>query len=194
MKLRYYLRGLGIGIVVTAVIMMVALGNKQPMTDEEVIIRAKELGLIENTVLKDVVTAKDEEQTAEEKTEDVQEELQEEVATEDITDDKTSTEEVKDESEEEPQEEPQKEVPEDTQDKATSEDVEQGVITVSVVSGDSSWSVAKRMEEAGLVDSARDFDTYLCGNGYDKRISVGTYDIPTNATQEEMAKIITKMN
>ena len=190
MKLRYYLRGLGICIVVTAVIMMVALGNKQPMTDEEVIIRAKELGLIENTVLKDVVTAKDEEQTVEEKTEDVQEELQEEVATEDITDDKTSTEEVKEES----KEEPQKEVPEDTQDKATSEDVEQGVITVSVVSGDSSWSVAKRMEEAGLVDSARDFDTYLCGNGYDKRISVGTYDIPTNATQEEMAKIITKMN
>ena len=48
MKLKYYLRGLGIGIVVTAIIMTVALGNKQPMTDEEVIARAKELGMIEN--------------------------------------------------------------------------------------------------------------------------------------------------
>ena len=51
MKLKYYLRGLGIGIVVTAIIMTVALGNKQPMTDDEVIARAKQLGMIENSVL-----------------------------------------------------------------------------------------------------------------------------------------------
>ena len=54
MKLRYYLRGLGVGILVTAVIMTVALSKKQPMTDDEVIKRAKELGMIENTIIKDV--------------------------------------------------------------------------------------------------------------------------------------------
>ena len=72
------------------------------------------------------------------------------------------------------------------------EEVQEEIVTVSVVSGDSSWSVAKRMEEVGLVDSAKEFDAFLCGNGYDKRISVGTYEISSNATWEDMAKIITK--
>ena len=62
MKLRYYLRGLGVGILVTAVIMTVALSKKQPMTDDEVIKRAKELGMIENTIIKDVATPKDDEE------------------------------------------------------------------------------------------------------------------------------------
>ena len=55
------------------------------------------------------------------------------------------------------------------------------------------YSIIKRMEELGLVDSAKEFDTFLCGNGYDKRISVGTYEISNNATWEEIAKIINKM-
>ena len=166
MKLRYYLRGLGIGIVVTAVIMTVALSKKQPMTDDEVIKRAKELGMIENTIIKDVAIQKEDEEVKEENKEETQEEVQE------IPEETEEELEVEDETESESEE----------------------VVTVSVVSGDSSWSVAKRMEEIGLVDSAKDFDIFLCGNVYDKRISVGTYEIPKNATWEEMARIINKMN
>ena len=51
MELRYYLRGLGLGIVVTALIMGFSLSGKQPMTDDEIIARAKQLGIIEDTVL-----------------------------------------------------------------------------------------------------------------------------------------------
>ena len=48
MRLKYYLRGLGIGIVVTAVIMGVSMGQqKATMTDEQIIARAKELGMEE---------------------------------------------------------------------------------------------------------------------------------------------------
>ena len=79
MKLRYYLRGLGVGILVTAVIMTVALSKKQPMTDDEVIKRAKELGMIENTIIKDVATPKDDEEVKEEIKEESQEEIQEEI-------------------------------------------------------------------------------------------------------------------
>ena len=167
MKLRYYLRGLGVGILVTAVIMTVALSKKQPMTDDEVIKRAKELGMIENTIIKDVATPKDDEEVKEDTKEEPQEEVQEEVQEEDPENTENETEvETEGETEE--------------------------TITVSVVSGDSSWSVAKRMEEVGLVDSAKEFDAFLCGNGYDKRISVGTYEISSNAAWEDMAKIITK--
>lgn len=52
MKLRHYLKGLGIGMVVTALILHFSVNAAEPsMTDEEVIARARELGMIENVVL-----------------------------------------------------------------------------------------------------------------------------------------------
>ncbi|WP_026526585.1 hypothetical protein [Butyrivibrio sp. VCD2006] len=48
MKLKYYLRGLGLGTVLTAVIMGIVLGNPgSKMSDEEIIKRAKQLGMVE---------------------------------------------------------------------------------------------------------------------------------------------------
>lgn len=47
MKRKYYMRGLGIGVLVTAILCAVALPKQtEPMTDEEVIARAKELGYV----------------------------------------------------------------------------------------------------------------------------------------------------
>ena len=54
MKKRYYLRGLGLGIVFTAVFCLVGGNSKQTMSDEMIKERAKELGMIENTVLVDL--------------------------------------------------------------------------------------------------------------------------------------------
>ena len=48
MKLKYYLRGMGIGIILTAIVMGFALGGrKATLSDAEVIKRAKALGMIE---------------------------------------------------------------------------------------------------------------------------------------------------
>ncbi len=45
MKRKYYMRGLGVGILVTAILCAIVLPKKtEPMTDAEVIARAKELG------------------------------------------------------------------------------------------------------------------------------------------------------
>ena len=49
MKRKYYLRGLGTGILVTALILIIASGQKETMTDEEVKARARELGMVEST-------------------------------------------------------------------------------------------------------------------------------------------------
>lgn len=52
MRLRHYLKGLGVGMVVTALILHFSVNAAEPsMTDEEVIARARELGMIENVVL-----------------------------------------------------------------------------------------------------------------------------------------------
>ena len=50
MKLKYYLRGMGIGIILTAIVMGFALGGrKATLSDAEVIKRAKALGMTEAT-------------------------------------------------------------------------------------------------------------------------------------------------
>ncbi len=192
MKLKYYLRGLGIGIVVTAIIMTVALGNKQPMTDEEVVERAKELGMIENTVLTDIGSKDEVTQDDNEETGDVEADNKE--ADNKETDNQESDEQEIDNQEKENNEDGDSEDVKENEDSADEKQntAQKDIVSITVVGGDSSWTVAKRMEEAGLIDSAKDFDAHLCRYGYDKKISVGTYDIPTTATHEEMAKILTK--
>ena len=50
MKLKYYLRGMGIGIILTAIVMGFALGGrKAALSDAEVIKRAKALGMVETS-------------------------------------------------------------------------------------------------------------------------------------------------
>ena len=58
MELKYYLRGLGLGIVVTAIIMGIVSSRSSAMTDDEIIARAKQLGMTENRVLTET-TAED---------------------------------------------------------------------------------------------------------------------------------------
>lgn len=61
MKLKYYLRGLGIGIVVTAFIMS-SVKETEKLTDAQIKLRALELGMVEETVLADLPQAAKEEE------------------------------------------------------------------------------------------------------------------------------------
>ena len=47
MKLRYYMRGLGIGIVVTALIMGVTMDKGRPLSDAEIRAKALTLGMVD---------------------------------------------------------------------------------------------------------------------------------------------------
>lgn len=60
MKLKYYLRGVGIGVILTAIVMGFALGGrKTTMSDAEVIERAKQLGMTDGGVLSDTTNEGD---------------------------------------------------------------------------------------------------------------------------------------
>ncbi len=63
-------------------------------------------------------------------------------------------------------------------------------VTLSIVSGDSSYSVSKKLFDLGVVDDALAFDLYLCANGYDKRIRVGKYTIEPSVSYEQLSKLI----
>ena len=71
-------------------------------------------------------------------------------------------------------------------------EIKEETVEIKVISGDSSVSVSRHLFEAGLVESAVEFDKYLCENGYDKFICVGIYDIEPGADFETIAKILTK--
>ncbi|MBO5550991.1 MAG: hypothetical protein J5966_03445 [Lachnospiraceae bacterium] len=65
------------------------------------------------------------------------------------------------------------------------------VVVINVSSGDSSVSVAAKMVQAGLIDDARQFDSYLVLSGYDRKLVVGPHPIPKGSTAAEMGAILT---
>lgn len=220
MERRYYLRGLGLGILITAIIMGAAQRGSKEMSDEEVRQRARELGMIENTVLSEPVAEPeaDAEQAetdlaaAEEKseeaapadTEPVTEDMQEAAADEQDTQEQTDAEDSQEQADAvDAQAEPEQA---DAQ-TASEEEAEQSTGAQSetktaasgeaqiftIDKGDSSVSVAQKLEQAGLISSAASYDRFLCDNGYDKKIRAGEYTIPADAGDEQIARIITGM-
>ena len=160
MKLKYYLRGLGIGILVTALIMGFTTRDSRPLTDAEIKAVAAELGMVESDSLRLADLPQD--QTAEP--------AKEPEPTPDATPESSG--------------EPAKES-ETTPESGTD-------ISVTVSAGSGSRTVCNRLEEAGVITDAAEFDKYLCDQGYSKRICVGTFEIPADASWEEIAKIITR--
>ena len=66
-----------------------------------------------------------------------------------------------------------------------------GMLSITISRGSGSDTVARLLQQAGAVESAADFDRYLCSNGYDKRIHTGVRQIPAGASYSEIARIIT---
>lgn len=188
MKLRYYMRGLGIGVLVTAILMSVTLdGKTEKLTDAEIIERAKELGMeekYESTVLSDTLPENAEET---EKETEPEEEIGQE---EDVTADSEQIQEIvtdvpkEPESSEKPENPDEPEIPEKPE--APAETVQ-----ITVQGGDGSMTVASKLKAAGMIEDVAAYDKFLCRNGYDKKICTGTHTIPVGATEEEIAKIIT---
>ena len=65
-------------------------------------------------------------------------------------------------------------------------------VRITISSGTGSRTVCNQLENAGLIEDAAAFDQYLIDSGYSKRISAGTFEIPVGASDEEIAKIISR--
>ena len=177
MKLKYYLRGLGIGILVTAVIMGVTQGSrKETLSDREIRERAAALGMVEpGNSLADLEAA--ETPAATEIPEAIETpvatEIPEAIETPAATEAPAATPEVTARPTQKPAEED-----------------EGSAYTFEIQAGYSSYQVAYRLQQAGLVADARDFDNYLCSKGYDRKLKTGSYEIPETATEEEISEIL----
>ncbi|MCR5627777.1 MAG: hypothetical protein K6F99_10690 [Lachnospiraceae bacterium] len=65
-------------------------------------------------------------------------------------------------------------------------------IIIHVSSGESSYAVAKSMEEAGLVKSAVEFDRFLCAGCYDTALAPGDHTMKKSDSYEMMGEELTK--
>lgn len=64
-------------------------------------------------------------------------------------------------------------------------------VRIEISGGQYSDVVCRKLQEAGLVDSAKDFNDYLVKKGYDDGILPGVYEIPKGAAYEEIAVLLT---
>lgn len=189
MKLKYYLRGLGIGMAVTALILGISFSGRQgqeaqTLTDEQIRERASELGMVDSSELTLAAlqnsaqpqTTMEPEVTEEPKpTTEPENTIEPETTVEpETTAESETTTEFETTAEPEP---------------ATESETSQTSITIR--KGADSGSVSRQLYEAGLVENAKAFDNYLCNNGYSRSISPGIYEIAPGTPEEEIAKIIT---
>lgn len=237
MEKKYYFRGLGLGIIVTAVIMGIALsggGKKEKMTDDEVIARAKELGMVEDSnlleasqakegedgqdgtdeapaqkeeaVKKDIAVAAQKEEAEQKANQEQGEEKPDVGSPESLQEkvDKAAEEEKPGETEDPKESDAAGAALQKPDEKKTSADTNEmtkqdedvpkpeTVKRVTISSGDGSYTVAKKLSEAGVVSSADAYDEFLCANGYDKKLRPGTFEIPAHASDEQIARIVTR--
>lgn len=202
MRLKYYLRGLGIGIAVTAVLMSVAAKGKGNMTDAQIIARAKELGMVDG-VLTEISG------TEEEITDDGGQTAEPESALSETEEAIPDAEKADENPEERPQPETDTGEPDgqtggqaDTEAPAGSGGMSEGqsrpgpesssTVIVAIYPGEGSFAVSRKLAALGLVESADIYDGFLCQNGYDKKLCTGNYEIKEGATAEEIARIITR--
>ena len=211
MKLKYYLRGLGIGIVVTALLMGYSNKNRaaEPKaevateetagdlladrngeaTTEEVI----EQSTVENVTVEAAETVSSTEETETDSAETSEEETSQEETASELESSTQEAESVTETETESVQAEETTDKKEQTQ-SSTEDDagnaLPQTTIEINIVRGDDSGTVARKLQNAGMVESATEYDAYLMQHGYDKKIRVGKVEIPVDATWQEIAEYI----
>ena len=219
MKLKYYLRGLGIGMAVTALILGISFSGRQgqeaqTLTDEQIRERASELGMVDSseltlaalqnsaqpqTTMEPEVTEEPKPTTEPENTTEPEATAEPETTTEPkATAEPETTAELEATAEPETMTEPETTAepkmttePEATEEPELTTAPEQSQTTITIKKGSDSGSVSRMLYEAGLVENAKAFDNYLCNNGYSRSINPGIYEIAPGTSEEEIAKIIT---
>lgn len=198
MKLRYYLRGLGTGILVAALMLGRLIGESRPLTDAEIKAKALALGMVDanSLSLSDVGGSGSIPQGSSNigsgsGSSGPGETLEPSVDNDPETDPDDPFDPGITDSLETAAGFGSSQSPEVAQETTTPAPEHGELVTIEIFRGDGSYTVSMRLENAGLVSDAREFDKYLVDNGYSRTIRAGTYSIPVGASWEEIIDIIT---
>lgn len=198
MRLKYYLRGMGIGIIVTTVILMIVFSfhKGETLSDDEIRERAAALGMVmpetkeDSGKLSGQPTSPKQEEPA--GTDTAGADAEPDTAADPGIDADTGTEDTDPGTDTEPAAKPDKTngAAGDTSAQDDVQTVEQ--VEVSIVGGEYSDDVCKKLKRAGIIDDADDFNKYLAQGGYDSLIQPGTYVIPVDADYDTIVRMITE--
>jgi len=178
-KLKYYLRGLGIGIIITTLVLMITYsGRRTEITDAEIIARAEALGMVmkEDPLFSNSELHKDTETVDSEMMNGQDTEKQPEVETENVPETETG---IATENETENTVVPETEAtpPGDT-------------YRLVIPAGSYPRLICNELQDNGVIEDAAALRKYLADVGYATSISVGEYDIPYGATNDEVYQIL----
>ncbi|WMJ88416.1 endolytic transglycosylase MltG [Anaerocolumna sp. MB42-C2] len=200
MKLKYYLRGMGVGILFATVILATSyhVSSKTQLSDDEIIKRAENLGMVKQSdtdlddIIKPSVTPAAEPAKDPSAIPTVQPTA---TPTAEPTVKPTDTKEVK------PAKSPDS-VPADepettnTDTSAATPEVnktDQKGITFRITSGMTSEDVSNLLKNKGIIEDSKAFNQYLKINKYTTDINIGEYQIEKYSSYEDIADaIITK--
>lgn len=178
MKFKYYLRGAGVGMIVTAIILMIAFSRFKPsLSNEDIIKEAGKLGMI----MPD---------------EDSKDDKENESSSEDNKDDNNDTGESDDntkESESDPSDDNDDGGQSDSDDNSgdNNENPEEDEYVVFVIrGGEFSDVISNHLFEKGLIDDAEKYNKWLMDNHLDEDLQPGTYTLKKGMTYAEIAEIL----
>lgn len=212
MKFKYMIRGLGLGVIMTAAVM--GAYNRQAVADARVAV-LKEYGIGEESVLVDETqksAEESEEAEAEETTQPVivrDEEKESEINS--VLDAAIDAEQSSVLQTDTPAEgmmpendaaDAQPGAEESGQDSASGtavvvtpdgENAASGdVIEITISRGDDSGTISRKLHNAGLIENAAEYDAFLMQHGYDKKLSTGTKNINVTDSWQEIAEKLTR--
>lgn len=181
MKKKYFLRGLGVGILLTALVL--CIGYRKQNSADTIIKKARELGMVfpkktSDSLLSasgsaaEVTTSPTVSPTPEQTT----------APTDSPTPVPTQTATVK----------PTPAATQGTKTDSKKNNTSGNTRTFTVRGGLLSSSVAREMKQAGIIKDADAFDDYVERRGMARKIRAGKYKIPVGASYAQILKIITR--
>ncbi len=215
MKLKYYLKGLGTGILFAAIILSISFAvydrqNEKKMQDD-IIAAALDAGMVwpEETSSNDTTTPAPTESGSETTPEETTPEATtpEETTPEETTPEETTPEATMPEETTPVETTPEATTPEETTtvkepETTAKKDYEASIIykdnekaRIQILRGMNSYDVAIILERAGVLKGYTDreaFNDYLVAQGYGGFVMVGVFEIPVGATYDEIINIVCK--
>ena len=210
MKLKFYLQGLGVGLIVATIIVGLHSGQKTTeMNDAQIRSRALELGMIDGSVLTDrsdggaeSESEKDNassDQTMDQAGTEISQEINEgkSASTASVSAMAAQTQATAETSKNDSAvsasstADAQVAATAATDTQSESKSVQEESTVIVIPKGAGSDVISTILENAGLIDSADSFNRYLIDRGLDRLIRAGSKSIPGGASYEMIASIIT---
>ncbi len=188
MKFKYYLRGIGIGVVVTTFIFMILISihkNEEKMDSaSQNNMESKTVAAAEDDTEKKAQSDATPSKQISKEDKDVEKDTRPKENTKPKEDAKPKADTGKDQNTE--TETQQTETEEDETENESSDKVR-----FEISGGEFSDVICRKLQEEGLISDAKEFNQFLIEKDYDNSILPGIYDIPRDATYEEIAVLLT---